>query len=287
MWTRLGVLFTRIGFAWARRRLDREAHSEFNTHLDLLADRYTRAGMAPEDAYVAARRQFGNVTLAREEIYRLNSIQWFEGTAQDLRYAVRQLRRSPVFAAVVIATLALGIGVTTAVFSVVSATLLRPLPYADGDRLVRILEHVPAGETPGAVAEVRPQMDEDEFAEWRRRTTTLSHVAVYTSRQATLTTRDGAERTSISAVSPALFPMLAVQPRLGRGLLPDDDRPAADAVVLSESAWRRYFASDPDVLERPVVLDGRTYRAVGVMPAAFDFPSARASSMKTSLHSIS
>src|SRR5688572_23063941 len=272
MWTRVVALLTRLRFAWSRRRLDRETQSEFDAHLGLLVDRYLRAGMSAEDAHVAARRQFGNITLAREQVYNLNSIQWVEGMTQDVRYAVRQLRRSPVFASVVVATLALGIGVTTAVFSVVSATLLRPLPYQDSERLVRILEHVPA-EAPGSVAEVRPQMNEDEFAEWRRRTRTLSHMAAYASRQATLTTRNGAERTTISAVSPALFPMLAVRPRLGRGLIPDDERPAADVVVLSESAWRRYFASDPAVLERPAVLDGRTHRVVGVMPAAFDFPS--------------
>ena len=132
-----------FGFAWARRRLDEEARREFDAHLDLLVERYIRSGMTPDEAHAAARRQFGNVTLVREEIYQMNGIGWVDGLAQDLRYAFRQLRRSPGFSAVVIATLALGIGGTTAVFSVVQAVLLAPLPYEQPGQLVRFYQQEP------------------------------------------------------------------------------------------------------------------------------------------------
>src|SRR5918994_750950 len=100
MWTGLVALFSRLTFAWGRWRLDDETRSEVDAHLDLLAERYIRSGMSSHEARVAARRQFGNVTLVREEIYQMNGIAWIDGAAQDLRHASRQLRRSPGFSAV-------------------------------------------------------------------------------------------------------------------------------------------------------------------------------------------
>ena len=126
-----------------RRRIDDETRAEFEAHLALLTDRYVRAGMTPEDARVQARRQFGNVTWHREEIRSMNGIAWIDGLIQDLRYALRQVRRAPGFSAVVIATLALGIGGTTAVFSVLHAVLLAPLPYAEPGKLIRLYQQEP------------------------------------------------------------------------------------------------------------------------------------------------
>ena len=128
---------------WRRRRLDDDTRAEFDTHLALLIDRYVRSGMTPEDARAQAARQFGNVTWHREEIHRMNGVPWIDAMVQDLRYAFRQLRRGPGFSAVVVGTLALGIGGTTAVFSVMHAVLLAPLPYAQADRLVRIYQEEP------------------------------------------------------------------------------------------------------------------------------------------------
>ena len=143
MWTRLVSCCSRLGFAWARRRLDEETRREFETHLGLLADRYVDQGMTLEEAHAAARRQFGNVTRHREEIYEMNGIRSVDGLTQDLRYAFRQLRHGPGFSAVVVGTLALGIGGTTAVFSVMHAVLLAPLPYAQPDQIVRIYQEEP------------------------------------------------------------------------------------------------------------------------------------------------
>ena len=143
MLPRLVAFCSRLGFAWARRRLDDEAREEFAAHLDLLVDRYVRTGMTPEEARLAASRQLGNTTLVREEIYQTNGIRWLDGLTHDVRYAARQVRHSLGFSAVVVATLALGIGGTTAVFSVTHAVLLAPLPYAQPDQIVRIYQQEP------------------------------------------------------------------------------------------------------------------------------------------------
>jgi hypothetical protein len=118
--------------------LDAETRRELDTHLEQLTDRFIRTGLAPDDARAAARRQLGNVTLVREDIHRMNGSTFVDGLIQDVQYGLRQIRRSPGFAAVVVATLALGIGGSTAVFSVVQAVLLAPLPYEESGQLVRV-----------------------------------------------------------------------------------------------------------------------------------------------------
>ena len=140
MWTRLRAIVSRLTFMLARRRLDEDMRLEIDAHLDSLTERYRRQGMSPDEAYIAARRQFGNTALLRQDIREMNGIAWIEHTVQDVRHALRQLARSPAFTGIVIVTLALGIGSTTAIFSVVEAVLLRPLPYPEADRLVRIIE---------------------------------------------------------------------------------------------------------------------------------------------------
>ena len=140
MWTRLQAGVSRLAFALARRRLDDDARLEIDTHLDLLTDRYVQQGLSPDQAWLAARRQFGSVTLVREELHTMNSIGWIEQILGDLRDAGRQLRRSPGFVVVAAAILALGIGGATAVFSIVQAVLLAPLPYDEPGQLVRLYQ---------------------------------------------------------------------------------------------------------------------------------------------------
>ena len=187
----------------------------------------------------------------------------------DVGYALRSFKRTPGLTLVTVLTLAIGLGATTAIFSVVDAVLLRPLPYAEPDRLVQIVENVPAEENFGGTAVRRSAMNLTDFEWWRKNSKTLSHIAVTQREGRTLATPDGSVQLYGARVSPAMFFMRGIPPLLGRGLLPDDERPDADAVVLSESMWRRYFNSDPNIVGRRLQLDSRAYTAVGVMPTVF------------------
>src|SRR5258708_19033111 len=189
----------------------------------------------------------------------------------DLRYALRTLRRSPGFAVSAILALALGIGANTAVFSVVYAVLLKPLPYAEPDRLVRLYERNPAqgiergGVSPGT------------FVDWRARSRTVESVALFTQGSALWTIGDGLEAVPLAAISPALFDIMRVRPVLGRTFRPElqQDRPFGDAreLVISYALWQRAFGGDASVIGRSVTIEGRfANQIIGVMPQGFSFP---------------
>jgi len=192
---------------------------------------------------------------------------------QDVRYAFRQMASSPGFAVVAILTIGLGIGANTAIFSIVDAILLRPLPYESSDRLVRIIENVPAEESFSGVPERTTNMSPAMFAEWRDRSTTLSAMSM---ERAVSMTMAGPEPVRVSGLeaSPALFSMLGVRAMLGRALLPADETPGSDnVIVLSYAAWQRFFGADSQAVGKTVSLDAGSYTIVGVMPAGFAYPN--------------
>ena len=166
-------------------------------------------------------------------------------------------------------TLAVGLGATAAIFSVVNAVLLRPLPYAEPERLVQIVEHIPAADGFAGAAQRRTALNRNEFDWWRQNSKTLSHIAMTQREGRTFATADGSIQLYGQTVSPALFAMRGVPPLMGRGLLPDDEHRGADVVVLSEAMWREYFNSAPDIVGGRIELDSRPYTVVGVMPPAF------------------
>ncbi len=244
MWTRLVTLCSRLGFAWARERLDDEARDEFDAHLDLLVERYVRSGMTPGEARVAARRQFGNVTVVREEIYQMNGIRWVEGVAQDVRHACRQLRHSPGFSAVVIATLGLGIGGTTAVFSVVQAVLLAPLRYQQPGQLVRFYQQEPGK------PDTRNYLAGTHFTFLREHAAAFEDVAAvftYSDIGLDLVRGGQAQRLRVLPVTSGYFTTLRASSLRGRGFDRADEG-GARRIVLSEAAWQTRFGSDPSVI---------------------------------------
>ncbi|MCH7748464.1 MAG: ABC transporter permease [Acidobacteria bacterium] len=189
----------------------------------------------------------------------------------DVRYAARALRRSAGFTSVAIVTLGLGIGATTAIFSVVNAVLLRPLPYPDADRIVQVFQII---ERPNVGTPLRGGLTPDQFQIWRDEADAVSQIAVHGVRTYTLTGVDEPVRLNGAAVTPSLFPLLGIAPLLGRTFEPDAAQPGAEPVViLSQATWERYLGSDPDVLDRLLTLEGNPHRVVGVMPRGFDFPA--------------
>jgi predicted permease len=277
MWTRLRAIVSRLVFMLARQRLDEDMRLEIEAHLDSLTEHYRRHGMSPDEAYVAARRQFGNTALLRHDIHEMNGIAWIEQTLQDLRHALRQLARSLAFTGIVVVTLALGIGSTTAIFSVVEAVLLRPLPYPEADRLVRIIERsAEQGNDIGYQQSLAAVWTRD-LPVLRTQVPTLSHIGLYSGVMATVMIDPGHPlRLDGTRLSPAVFEMLGARPALGRIFLPAEEAPSREpVVVLSHSMWQRQFGGRADVLGRSLTVDGSPFTVVGVMPEAFQFPDVQ------------
>jgi len=193
----------------------------------------------------------------------------FDTAVGDLRFALRMLRKNLGFSAIAIATLALGIGANTAVFSVVDSVILRPLAYREADRLFVIHEVVPKF---SHIAPLIP-VNAMHFLEWRKSMQSFNQLALISGVTFNLTGSGEPERIPAARVTPSLFPMLGVQAQLGRTFLEAEDQPGRDRVVLlSDELWRRRFAADPGVVGRKIMLDGRPYEIAGVLPASFHFP---------------
>jgi len=193
---------------------------------------------------------------------------WVEPLAQDLRYALRTLRRAPAFAALVIGTLAVGIGANATVFSVVDAVFLRPFPYATPDRLVQIFQ-IPKDRPSNYGNSSLPN-----FQDWRKATHTFSGLIGAFGGGANLTTGSDAERITTIAASANVFDVLGVHPAIGRGFAPgEDDGPGANVAVLSDGFWRRRFGGDPGVIGRVIDIDGKPLTIIGVAPPDFVFPA--------------
>ena len=185
---------------------------------------------------------------------------------QDLRYALRSLKNSPGFTVATVLTLALGIGANTAIFSVVNAVLLRPLPFKDADRLVQIW-----GTSPGSKRDFVSQPDTDD---WRSMTRSFSSLASSSPQSVNLTGGDQPERVIGNFVSAEFFSMLQVQPALGRLFLPGEDRTGAERVaVLTDNLWHNRFGGDPAIIGKSLNFNGEPYTVAGILPPGFIFRS--------------
>jgi predicted permease len=275
------ALFARLGFAWARRRLDDEAREEFSVHLDLLVDRYVRAGMTPDEARLAARRQLGNTTLIREEIYQTNGIRWFDALSEDFRYALRQVRHALGFSSVVVATLALGVGGTTAVFSVTHAVLLAPLPYAQPEQIVRIYQQEPGK------PDTRRAVSAPQFRMLRREAASFSDLGARYIREdlgLDLSTSGGGRRLRTLMVTSDYFRTLRSEEFRGPGFELEDekvparreDRAGASRIVLSNPVWHVHFSGDASLIGTRIRLSAEPYDVAGIAPPGFQDPIAGA-----------
>jgi putative ABC transport system permease protein len=251
-----------------RRHVEAELNDELQAYLAASVDEKIRAGMPPDAATRAARVEIGSIEAVKDYTRDAGWESLFETLAHDLRYALRTFRRSPGFAAVAILTLALGIGANTAIFSVVNSVLLRPLPYPDSDRLVRIIETT-APVADAGVPQFPGGLNAIELETLRARSQTLTHIGIHRDAAVILT---GTETTRLQGqrVSPEVFASLGIQPFLGRTFGPREEDDAL--IVLAHAAWRRYFGADPGVLGRSIALNGTPYSVVGVMPPEFQFP---------------
>ena len=261
----LHSLRSAIGTALRRQRFEDGVADELRFHIDAYAEDLVRSGVAPAEAQRRARLEFGSTEALKEELRAARGQRLFDELWQDSRYAVRRLRRARVPA--VVAVLALGVGVNLAVFSVIHASLFRPLPHPEPDRLVSISsrdiqigrEHLTA------------PLD---FVDFERRTSSYVRLAAYYPPGFTLTGGEQAERVSGARASSGIFEVFGVQPALGRGFLPTEDRAGAPAVaVISHALWMRRYHGDPAALGQPIVLSGRPYTLVGVLPDGFHSPA--------------
>jgi predicted permease len=247
------MLLHRLKALLWRRRLDRDLEHELRFHVAMLHERNI------------ARSRFGNVTSFKEACREMWTFGSIEILWQDVRYALRTLRKSPAFTSVAVFALALGIGANIAIFSVVNAVVLKPLPYRDPGQLTLLW-----GNVRRAIVERRGASYPD-FADWRKQSKSFVDMAVYSNVCFTLTGTDEPERIDGEFVSASYFPILGISPILGRTFLPGEDEvPMRDAVmILTEGLWKRRYGGDPGIIGKSIRTSTRSYTVVGIMPASF------------------
>ena len=252
-----------------RRRADEDLRQEMELHLDAEIEENLARGQSPEEARRRAYIKFGNPQQLRERLWRQNSIALAANLGRDLRYAARTLGRTPGFAAMSILVIALGIGANVALFTVVRSVLLKPLPFQDPQRLVRLYEDTLGNTFPFN------QNAAGIFAEWQKQSHSFTGMAISGFAGYNLSGTNGQlpETVQAATFSWNMLPVLGVQPALGRNFAASDDSPSANGtVLLSWSLWKRRFGGSPAVLGQKILLDARPYTVIGVMPSWFAYP---------------
>jgi len=247
-----------------RKRKQSDFSDEIQAHLALEVARLQGEGMTPTEAEAAARRAFGNVASAQEHFYESSRWLWLEHIKRDLFYAVRVLLRSPGFTAIAITTLALGIGATAAIFSFVNAVLLKPLPYPHPEQIVSVGEKRPDG--------FSNPISTLNFLDWERQNRCFEYLAALAFDKVTLTGSDRPQEVKVHRVSASYFKVLGAGAALGRTFAASESEPGNDLeVVLSNRIWRSRFGGDSQIIGRKIILDGKNYTIIGVLPANSEF----------------
>jgi predicted permease len=246
-----------------RKRAERDLDAEVRSYEAVLREENVRKGMKADEARRSARIEMGGPEQLKEEIRSARAGAWLDSLWQDVRFGVRMLRKSPGFTAIAVLTLALGIGATTAIFSVVNGILLKPLPYSEPSSLVSV-------QAPGS--NFGNPTSYPNFFDWEAQNHVFSGMATYHTSEFTLTGAERPVHVQGLVVSSGLLQVLKATPLLGRGFEPEDDERGGDVVVLSYSLWREAFHSTPVIVGRAVALDNKAFTVIGVMPAGFQFP---------------
>jgi predicted permease len=253
-----------------RDRLDRDIDDELRSHVEMRAADNLAAGMTPEQARHEAQKRFGNTTLLKEDTRKVDILAWLEECARDFRYGLRALHRSPGFTAVAVLTLALGIGANAAIFSVVDAVLLRPLPYPEPDRLVRVWESSLKYDSP------RNLVNPFNFLDWRDHSQSFESMAAISVSTTNLTFQGRPLAVQGMQVSPEFFSVLRVPPFLGRTFNTEDGVAGHEhVVILSYQLWQRQYGANPEIIGARIDLDAAPYSVIGVMPRSFSFPKIK------------
>ena len=260
-----------IGLVMLFRRGDADAalDEELAFHIEQQVFENRAAGMSEQEARAAALRAFGNPTALRDQARETWNWNGVELMLKDARIGIRTLLRTPGFAAVAILVMGLGIGANIALFTIVRSVLLKPLPFRDPGRLVRLYEQSSNGQIP------YNQSSGGIFTGWQKQSHSFSNLALWGYAGYNLSANGGQlpENVRAATFSAELLPTLGVEPALGRGFSADDDKPSANGtVILSWGLWKRRFGGDPAIVNRTILLDARPYTVVGVMPAWFAFP---------------
>ena len=254
-----GKLF---GSARCRRALD-DLDQDIHDHIERETQDNIERGMAPEQAHRQAMLTFGNVALVKEDTRRVWVWAWLDEARQDLRYAARTLRRSRTFATAAAATLALAIGTNTAMFSVLNAVVLRPLPYGTPEQLAMLWTEDPTQN----LREGRSALWNVE--QWRSQSQSFADMAVFDAMSLTLTGAEGAEQIVGASISPNLLPLLGVQPAQGRGFSTEEAEQRQRLVLISHRFWQARFGGSNDAIGATIVLNGHPSQIIGVLPAGF------------------
>jgi predicted permease len=247
--------------------MESEMDVELRFHIEAFAEDLVRGGVPLQEAMRRARIEFGGIDRAKEECREARGMTFLESLVQDLRYSLRMLRKKPAFTAAAVLTVALGVGANTAMFSIVSAVLLRPLPFPEPDRLVRI-----AFNEPGLGLRDVP-FSVPELEDLRNRAGVFKDVSTIASASENLTGAGHPERLEFMVTHPNYFSMLGATPQIGRLFGPQDFALGfAPVAVISDGLWRRSYGADPNVIGRSVRLDNDPYTIVGVLPPGFRHP---------------
>ncbi len=258
-----------ISRVFRRAQWDRDRLEEMESYVQIEADDNRARGMCEEEAYAAARRKFGNRTLIREEIYRMNSINFLEAVLSDIRYGLRALTEQPMFTAIALVTLAVGIGANIAVFSVVNGVLLKPLAYPNPDGLVALRQVAPGAQGLANVPDgflLSPSM----YVTYDEHNRSFQSLGVWANDAASVTGMRQPEEVRDVAVTDGVLEALRVAPALGRWLRPQDQVPNGPRnLMLGYGYWQRRFGGSPSVIGRTIRVDERSWEIVGVMPRGF------------------